>query len=210
VSVHLGYCGGPRSGLVGRSIYGNRDIILDYIRKAQKTRAPVHQRTVHRSHFFNFLVPLNSSSHPHLMTSDVCPGQLALEFRTGIIHDRAGRATCAALLWCLTAVIARRGAICWHILVNRGSRYIIARWEAQPKIIRGGGARKQTPSLTSMKEKNLWAAKTHCRFWFDRAAARTSDRKRFTSSTMSFFIPSIESSSSKKKSNFCPRKMVHS
>jgi hypothetical protein len=70
------------------------------------------------------------------MTSDVRPGQLALEFRTGIIHDRAGRATCAGLLWSLTAVIARRGAICWHILVNRGSRYIIARREAQPKIIR--------------------------------------------------------------------------
>ena len=50
---------------------------------------------------------------------------------------------------------------------------------------------------------------THCRFWFDRAAARTSDRKRFTSSTMSFFIPSIESSSSKKKSNFYELTVTH-
>ncbi len=50
---------------------------------------------------------------------------------------------------------------------------------------------------------------THCRFWLDRAAARTSDRKRFTSSTMSFFIPSIESSSSKKKSNFYELTVTH-
>jgi hypothetical protein len=148
------------------------------------------------------VICFNPISHISL-TPNVRPSQLPLEFRTGVVDHRACRPTTATtLLWRPATVIVRGGTVCRRIFANRGGNDIVTRWDGQP-------AHGVSQKKRERKKKERWMISgetegeeaTHCRLLFDRAAERTSDRKRLTSSTMSFFMPSIESSSSKKKSN---------
>ena len=75
--------------------------------------------------------------------------------------------------------IGRLGVIC-HVRTRRG-----------PSMASRGSDRTTATHLSCLR---IWPAALAC--------ARTSFRKEFTSSTINFFMPSIESSSSNEKSNF--------